>query len=60
MKSAHLKSQRAYQKRDELLARAVERREKAFKAWRNAPKGERDRRFAELKAATAAELRASW
>jgi len=60
MKRAHLNTQRIMQKRDELLDHAIERRKAAATAWRNAPKGERDRRFAELKAATAAELRASW
>lgn len=60
MKRSALNAQRQFQKRDELLKQAVARREAAHKAWRNAPKGERDRRFAELKAATAAELRASW
>lgn len=60
MKRAHLNAQRAYQKRDELLQRAVERRKAAAEALRTAPHGERARLRKEYEAATAAELRASW
>mgnify|MGYP000962777921 CR=1 FL=1 len=43
----------------ECLALAAERREKARVAWKRAEKGDRNRRWDEYVAATAAELRAA-
>lgn len=59
MKHAALRSSREWVKKQELLERATERREEARKAWRQAVKGDRARRWAEYLKATAAELKAA-
>jgi hypothetical protein len=59
MKRMALQSQRQFEKRGELLKLAAERTQAAREAFRRAPKGEREKRYAALKATVAAELRAS-
>lgn len=59
-KRSALQSQRAYQKRDEILKRAHDRLLAALEAHRTAPHGEKTSRWKAVQAAMAAELRASW
>ena len=59
MKRAALRASAHYTKKAECLALAAERRERAKLAWKRAEKGDRNRRWDEYVAATAAELKAA-